>query len=231
LAPAFTGVTTQSISVSGQNRTYTITIPSGYDSNTPYALILGYHGFGDVGNGARGAFNLESTANNKAIFAYPDGAGGVWTLTETGADILMFDALLASLSSKFCIDQKAVFAMGFSYGGWMTNALGCYRGNKLNGFISVAGGGPGGTCPGAPTPAMIVHGSMDTAEPPRSGEASRDFWRGANQCGSSSSDAAPSPCVQYSGCAKPVLWCLHPADHRVPNFVTTGAWAWFNSLR
>jgi polyhydroxybutyrate depolymerase len=208
-----------------------VTIPSGYDNKKPYALIFGYHGSGGTGVGTRIEFSMESSTQNQAIFVYPDGAGGIWSLNSTGADIAMFDAVLASMSSKFCIDQKAVFAMGFSYGGWMANAVGCYRGNKLAGFIAVAGGGPSGSCPGAPTAAMIVHGSTDTAEPPIAGENSRDYWRNANTCSASTSSVAPAPCVQYSGCSRPVLWCSHSGGHFTPGFVSTGGWSWFSSLR
>jgi polyhydroxybutyrate depolymerase len=209
-------------------------VPAGYNRQTPYALIFAYHGLGGKGADLQTFLNMEGTTQGKAIFVYPDGldvGGGTgWTLSEAGADIKMFDAVLANVSSKFCIDQKAVYAVGFSYGGWMANAVGCYRGNKLGGFASIAGGGPNGKCTGA-TPAMIVHGSMDTAEPPVAGEESRDFWRTTNGCSATSAAAAPAPCVAFSGCSKSLYWCMHPGGHEIPGFVHDGLWTWFQAQR
>jgi predicted esterase len=230
--PPVTGMKAQTISVGGQNRGYEITIPTGYNNQTPYAVIFAYHGRGDKGANFRTFLNLEKTTENKAIFIYPDGldvGGGTgWSLGESGSDVKMFDAVLADVSSKYCVDQKAIFAVGFSYGGWMSNAIGCYR--KIGAMAEIAGGGPNGKCVG-PTPAMIIHGSMDTAEPPVAGERSRDSWRTTNTCSATSTAAAPAPCVAYSGCAKPLYYCVHPGGHEVPGFAQSGLWAWFSAQR
>jgi poly(3-hydroxybutyrate) depolymerase len=40
-------------------------------------------------------------------------------------DVAFVDALVADLEAAYCVNQNAVFAAGFSYAGWMVNALAC----------------------------------------------------------------------------------------------------------
>ena len=40
-----------------------------------------------------------------------------------------FDAMLAQMSADYCVDPARIFVAGQSYGGLMTEALGCLRGD------------------------------------------------------------------------------------------------------
>jgi polyhydroxybutyrate depolymerase len=211
--------------------------PIGYDGSTPHALVLGFHGSGATGETLRSHLDLEKWASGSAIFIYPDGlevsGGGTgWFLGKNGRDVRFVDAVVEDAETKYCVDPGAVFAVGFSYGGWMVNALACARPGMLRGIASIAGGGPLDAC-AAGVAAVIVHGIGDFDEPVMSGEESRDRWLGANACLGKSDAAALASCVRYQGCApdRPLLWCRHDGGHEVPPFAPEAIWSFFQSLR
>jgi hypothetical protein len=66
---------------------------------------------------------------------------------------------------------------------------------------------------------MVVHGTADQTVLIEKGIFSRDYWLAANGCaGASSAPTDPAPCIAYSGCAEPVLWCEHGGAHSWPSF-------------
>jgi len=239
---AATDVQNLTMQVANQDRSYVLFVPKTYDPNTPLPLIFAWHGLGGTGTMARQYFGLERAASNRAIIVYPsglpnnDGQAG-WTLTQTGIDVQFFDALLADVAGKYCIDQNRVYSTGHSFGAMMTNALGCYRGNVLRGIAPVAGMPPFGnpTCTGA-VAAWIAHGENDaTVDFETGGVASRDFWIELNGCSTTTEPVAvdPSPCVAYQGCGAghPLHWCVHQDNHNWPSFGGAGIWAFFDAMK
>jgi poly(3-hydroxybutyrate) depolymerase len=225
------------IDVAGLHRSYYLALPERYDANTPYALVLGFHGSGANGEAVRAHLDIESLASGAAIFAYPDGlevsdGGSGWHLTKDGRDVAFVDALVAEVEETHCVNQNAVFAIGFSYGGWMVNALACARPGLLRGIASIAGGGPTTDCT-AGVAAMIIHGAGDFNEPLHSGEESRDRWLHANGCPTKMRSSASRPCFEYPGCPsdKRVSWCRHEGGHEIPDFARQAIWDFFGGLR
>jgi poly(3-hydroxybutyrate) depolymerase len=195
----------------------------------PYALVFAWHGQGGDGALARRYFGIENATAGHAIFVYPDGLpllgeDTAWDLAPDGVDVALFDALLASLYTEYCIDASRIFSTGHSYGGYMTNRLGCSRANVLRGVASVAGGPPFG--PGRDSPcvgqiaALLVHGASDSDVEIEEGERARDRYLRANGCQASVQAITPAPCVRYDGCTEgaPVVWCMHQGDHAWPDF-------------
>jgi poly(3-hydroxybutyrate) depolymerase len=205
--------------VAGVERTYLRVVPASLDASTPAPLILGFHG----GSGtAEQASRYGLTGTEAALYVYPQAlafpaAGGVaWNVSADGNDDEFIDALLVELGQKNCIDTTRVFAAGQSNGAFFVNELGCDRPNVFRAIAPVAGGGPTGGCTKGVS-AMLVHGTADTTVLIENGLFSRDYWLRANGCaGASSTPAAGLPCVVYSGCAKPVLWCEHSGAHTWP---------------
>ena len=66
---------------------------------------------------------MEETANDEAIFVYPDGFNGVWEQEVYDQDFSFEEAIMDAVKDEYCIDPSAVFAFGFSYGGWATSVL------------------------------------------------------------------------------------------------------------
>jgi poly(3-hydroxybutyrate) depolymerase len=139
--------------------------------------------------------------------------------------------LLADLEATYCVNQNTIFAAGFSYGGWMVNALACARPGLLRGIASIGGGGPTSDCASG-VAAMIIHGAADFNEPLHSGEESRDRWLEANACLAKSRSAGSGPCLEYPGCPpdQPVSWCRHEGGHELPAFAPRAVWQFFARL-
>jgi poly(3-hydroxybutyrate) depolymerase len=228
--PAETGVFQEEITAFGLPRSYHLSVPNGYDPDVPQRLVFGYHGSNYTGERMRQYLQLEEPPLVEgSIFVYPDGIALenspdhiAWELDDDGRDLVFFDELLAHLKSRFCIDESRVFVNGQSYGGLMTNAVGCYRGEVLRAIAVVAGSGPrANECPGE-VAVWITHGMDDDSVAFSRGEASRDFWASENNCSDMTVQGDPEQCQNYTGCDEgfPVIWCPHDNDggHQHPSF-------------
>lgn len=221
-----------SVAVNGAVRTYQLAVPSG-DGQVPRALVLVFHGKGGDGIGMRNYVgrSMETAAQGNAIFVYPDGVddGPGWP-NQGGKDVAFVDALLAKLATQVCYDRARVFATGFSYGGYMSNTLGCARGGAIRAIAPVSGGGPWGSC-AAPVAAWIAHGVTDTTVALSQGESSRDRWQAVNGCDATTQAVTPAPCVALGGCgANPVVWCAFDQGHTVPSWAPAAIWSFFDGL-
>lgn len=219
------------LDVAGETRTFIVSLPAGYDPNVPYPLVFAWHGAGGDGALAKLYFGIEEAAGGDAIFVYPDGldvngASG-WDLMPAGRDVAFFDALLAHLTENACVDESRVFSTGHSFGGYMSNTLGCYRGDVLEAIAPVAGGGPFfGACTGE-VGVWLAHGEADDVVEFQTGVDSRDLWLGENGCAGTTMPYEPAPCEAYDGCADPVVWCAHPGAHEWPDFAASAIWGFF----
>ena len=197
-------------------------------------LVLQFHGAGGNGEGFAGTFQLDS---GEMVLISPDGVvqdwagGGVgWdTRNNTTPDIQLVQALIQRATAEHCIDTSRIYAIGFSWGGWMATQVACALGASLRGFVSVAGGGPGGSCAG-PVGGMVVHGTNDGAEPIAAGTQSRDKFQGIDGCGDSLGTASVPGCQAFGDCTKPLLWCQHEGGHEIPGFVTENLESFLLSL-
>jgi polyhydroxybutyrate depolymerase len=240
--PGATGVINGTIDVAGTNRTYILVVPATYDVTRAYPLVFAWHGRTGSAAGARSYFGMEAQAGDDAILVYPQGldvsstpGDTGWELTATGRDVALFDALQADLASRYCVGRT--YSMGHSFGGFMSNALACFRGGTDAGDVraiaSIAGGGPFGACSGGALSAVIIHGSADSIVPFSQGEASRDTWRTKAGCATSEAASTPSPCVAYDSCTAGVAvrWCPHASTtsggHGWPSFAAPAAWQLF----
>jgi poly(3-hydroxybutyrate) depolymerase len=214
-----TGAFQAQITAANLQRGYYVAIPTPYDPNVPHALVFGYHGSGYTGKMMRSYLDMEKAPLvSKAIYVYPDGLppadnpSKAWDLTAAGMDMPFFDAMLAQMSADYCVDPKRVFVAGQSYGGLMTNAVGCFRGDVVRAIAAIAGSGPNNSsqCKG-PVAAWITHGMDDDAVSFASGEKSRDFWVTKNGCTTTTAQGTPMQCQNYQGCMPgyPVIWCPH----------------------
>lgn len=236
------GVQELSIDVDGQTRTFVLSVPDGYDGASALPLVFAWHGAGGSGSLARLYFGVEQAAAGAAIFVYPDGLPDDedetgWDLADDGIDVAFFDHLLEEVSADYCVDANRVFSIGHSFGGYMTNRLGCSRGGVLRGVGPVAGGPHfgGGDCD-EPIAAFMVHGTFDEVVLLEQGELAREDYLGRSQCGETSMPVDPAPCVQYDACASehPIVWCEHDTAaqdaHGWPDFVAAGMWDFLSSL-
>ena len=224
-----------SIVIEGETRTYELSLPADYDPQIAYPLIFAWHGRGGSGIIAKLRFGLEDSAGAEAIIVYPDGLpqplyGGDtgWEVRATGSDIILFDQLFARITENTCIDMDRVFATGHSFGGFMTNFLGCQRGNLLRAIAPVASGGPrdNNGCQGS-VAVQITHGTNDSIIELSEGEASLAKWQTMNSCSQTSIPSNDDHCVAYEDCTQPVRWCEFSGGHMWPSFAGESIWSFF----
>lgn len=223
-APTLTSGT-HTIQSSGQNRSYILRVPAGYDSNHPYRLIFGFHWVGgtadNVDSGGTDGYNwsyyglrrLADNANNSTIFVAPQGINNGWA-NSGGQDVKFVDDMVGQLEAGLCIDTTQVFSSGFSYGGSMTYALACARPAVFRAVAVYSGANLSG-CSGGTQPVayMGLHGIRDNVLPISSGRTLRDTFVRNNGC---SSQNPPEPAygslthiiTTYAGCRPgyPVVW-------------------------
>ena len=237
------------IDVSGTSRQYIVTLPTNYASSTRYKLIFAWHELGGTaaqvagqGLGSFGAgyayYGLEAMANSTVIFVSgqgldPNDSGAGWP-NSNDQDIAFTKAMLQWLQSKYCIDDKHIFSVGMSYGGIMSDTVGCEMGDVVRAITPMSGEGPA-SYPGSKAcvgkvAVWMSHGNQDTTVPFSAGVASRDHWVAANHCGSQTTAVGPGTCVEYQGCDQgyPVDWCEFDGGHTIPSFAAAGIWSFLS---
>ena len=239
------GVLARKVTVFGKSRSYTLVVPASYSPSLSQPLIYVLHGHGGSGAQARSSFDVEGAAGGKGLFLYPDALGGGWDLdSETGKnrDVAFFDAMLAQVTSDYCVDLHRVFVAGFSNGAYMANQLACRRGERVRAVATHSGGGPYDSsanakyddhgrleCSGKPVGALVIHGAADGTVAPSEGQKSVEHWAAANRCGA---PAASGACTTYAGCINPVIMCkIHGLGHGVWPEAAKRTWAFFDAQR
>lgn len=227
--------------VGGRERTYVLRLPEGYTNERTWPLIFALHG-----NGGNTSYWDRETGDRNIRGAVSDGAILVVALAidnqwrDYGMDastyparideeLAYFDAIVETTSDALCIDEDAIFTMGFSGGGSFSGVLGCRR----EYIRAMAVGGSviyfdADDC--VSTPASWI--TIGTEELVAGREQFRDFFRDAAGCMPDSAATDPDPCVAYEGCdaETPVHYCQHPDGHIWPAFGVDAAWAFFQTF-
>jgi poly(3-hydroxybutyrate) depolymerase len=229
---------THTIQSGGQNRTYILRTPDGYDNTRGYRLIFAFHWNGgtatEVDSGGTSGFpwsyyGQRALANNSAIFVAPQGIGNGWA-NSGGRDLTFVDDMTKQIESALCVDTTQRFAMGFSYGGGMSYALACSRANVFRAVAVYSGANLSG-CTGGTQPIAYlgIHGLRDNVLPIAQGRALRDQFVRNNGC---TAQNPPEPAqgslthkvTYYAGCRAgyPVVWAPFDGPH-APNAVDGSA--------
>jgi polyhydroxybutyrate depolymerase len=232
------------IDVSGTSREYILTLPANYDPTRRYKLIFAWHGQGGTAAQiAAGYYGLQSQAADGTIFVAGQGlvttnsvgTGAGWANTN-GEDVAFVKAMYAHFQSTLCFDESRVFSVGMSYGGIMSDTLGCAMGDVFRAIAPMSGEGPGygnlaPACAGE-VAVWMSNGNNDTVVPTAQEEASRDFWVKKNHCQTTSKAVTPSPCLAYDGCdtGYPVTWCEFAGGHTIPSFAAKAIWTFFSQF-
>ncbi|SCG39453.1 cellulose binding domain-containing protein [Micromonospora coxensis] len=220
-APTLTSGT-RTIQSSGQNRTYILRIPDGYDRNHPYRLIFGFHWLNGSANSvaSAGYYGLAPLSNNSTIFVAPQGIDAGWANTN-GRDLTLFDDISRQIENDLCVDTTQRFALGWSYGGAMSYAVACARPTVVRAVTVLSGANLSG-CNGGTQPVAYfgIHGTYDSVLNISMGRSLRDTFVRNNGC-TAQSPREPSRgslthiTTTYSGCRAgyPVQWAAFDGDH------------------
>ncbi|MEZ5001882.1 MAG: PHB depolymerase family esterase [Chitinophagales bacterium] len=184
-------------------REYLVYIPSTYNELEASALIFVFHGFGSSGELMQGVGLNAYAETNGYIIVYPEAlptelATVAWNcgslLSKNVDDVGFVNTLLDALLEEFNINERRVYACGFSLGGMMSHRMACESSDRFAAIAAV--GAPiatsvGNAChPIRPVPVMYFHGTGDLVLPYVGsaiiGSASANFtlskWAKANDC-------------------------------------------------
>ncbi len=131
-----------SIIVDEQTRTYNIVLPSNYNEQQNFSMIIGMHGGASNAEQFESNSQLTDKANAEGfIIVYPNGTGRLQTwnggrccgsaATENVDDIKFISMLIDKLTAEYKIDPKRIYATGHSNGGIMSYRLACELSNKI----------------------------------------------------------------------------------------------------
>ncbi|WP_441290293.1 RICIN domain-containing protein [Sorangium sp. KYC3313] len=225
----------RTINVNGTTRQYVLDIPANYDPNRAYRLVFGWHWRGGSANDVvnNGYYGLKALANGSAIFVSPNGIDNGWANTG-GRDIAFARAMVDSLKADLCVDTSRVFSTGWSFGGMMSNAIGCDMPDVFRAIAPMSGALYSG-CNQSNTQPVAVwmsHGLSDSVVPVSAGRAALDVFVRKNGCSTETSPVGPSSCVAYQGCRDgyPVHRCEFAGDHQTPSFASSAIWNFFTQF-
>jgi polyhydroxybutyrate depolymerase len=141
-APA--GDSTGSVTSGGLERTYILHVPPSYDGTSPTPLVLVFHGFGLTAEAVATYSRFSTIADEQgSIVVYPAGQSNppMWNINQDvtiADDVLFANDLITKLDGELCIDEDAVYAVGFSNGGAMAQRLVCANPDRIAGLATVA---------------------------------------------------------------------------------------------
>jgi poly(3-hydroxybutyrate) depolymerase len=148
-----------------------------------------------------------------------------WPNTDD-QDVAFTQAMLTWLASNYCVDQTRLFSTGMSYGGYMSNTLGCEMPDVFRAIGVMSGGlvtGSGSACAPHPIAAWFTHGDSDPNVPIAEDVVARDLYLANNGCSTTDTQQvvldSGTTCTVYGVCSAgdyPVVWCpVINGDHRV----------------
>ena len=249
--PALGTANPQTISVTDDkgnaaSRTFIVGMPSDYVATKAYPLIFAWHYAGGTaatiaGSSYGGKYYGVQPLLPEAIYVAPQGltdsSGQTGWPNTNGGDIAFLEALLTWTESKLCVDTTRVMSTGFSYGGIMSDTIGCQMPDVFRAIAVMSGSlfkfGGSSACKSHNIAAWFTHGTADPTVDISGDETARDQFLADNHCGTTTTAATPSPCVSYGGCDSgyPVVWC--PVDgegHTIPSFAGSAIAAFFKQF-
>lgn len=194
------------VTFAGKTREYWVYLPKDFSSAKAYPLILGLHGRGGDGKNAIKFMKLNPLADTYGfICIYPDGYKRSWNdgrnktpASKAGIDDVAFlDFLMTRTKEEYLINEKRIYAVGMSNGGYMALTLACHLTNRFAAVASVTGimaPNPETWCfPSQEIPVLLMGGTDDPIVPYKGGKISNgietigfeeafNFWKTQNNC-------------------------------------------------
>ena len=167
-----------SIDVDGVERTYALYVPPTYDGASDWPLLVVLHSFA-----TRSRFQLTTSGilpiadREEFIVVAPQGlirdglddTGEGWNIElrdDLADDVGFIDALLDELTATYVIDQRRVYAAGFSQGAGMTYQIADSFPDRIAAIAAVSSALPSPEtrefAPSRPIPLLQIHGTADT---------------------------------------------------------------------
>ncbi len=159
------------------SRPYGYHVPKGYDPSKPTPLLVLLHGLGASGALQEAYFRLTPLSDQETfLYAFPDGTigplGRYWNATNACCDffhsgvddVAYLGAVIDDMSARFNVDQKRIYLVGHSNGGFLAHRLACDLAPRIAAIVSLAGDNwkdPAKCQPSEPVAVLQVHGTLD----------------------------------------------------------------------
>jgi polyhydroxybutyrate depolymerase len=226
-ASAAASPVTMKWTVAGVERQALVFAPSVAGARAP--LVFAFHGHGGNMHEAAATMRIQ-TVWPEAVVVYMQGLPTVSKVDPLGRqpgwqhdsgelgdrDLRFFDAVLASLRAKYPVDDRRVYATGFSNGGFFSYLLWAARGGALTAFAPCAGRIWPTLHLSDPKPLLQIAGEADPLVALASVEQTVATVRALD--GATGPGAACGPgCTLYpSSKNAPVEVIVHPGGHVYP---------------
>ena len=225
----------------GNARKFIMRLPENYTADKAWPVVFALHGNGGstaYWDGTTGDRNIRGVLKDKAILIVAEAIDGQWRdynadpstwPARIDLELNYFDKILEDTRNNLCVNNDAIFTMGFSGGGSFSGVLSCYRED----YRAMAVGGSviyfdPNACVGK-SEAWITIGTQELVA---GREQFRDFFRDRAGCAATATATDPSPCTRYNDCDEglPVDYCQHPDGHIWPNFGSQAMWDFFSQF-
>lgn len=161
----------------GGDRPASVSVPRGYDPETPTPLLIVLHGFGVNGATQSLYFNATTRASERGMLLLtPDGTMNLtgqrfWNGTDACCgfgsgvdDVEYLRSLIDELSESYNVDRGRVYLLGHSNGGFMSYRMACDAPDFITAIASLAGAtfDDEAQCePSQATSVLQIHGTLD----------------------------------------------------------------------
>jgi polyhydroxybutyrate depolymerase len=187
--PRANGRTEATLSSGGVPRRFLVYVPSSYDGTERMPLVVALHGSLLTADAQLEMSDLEQTAGTGGFLVVaPQAANeppewnipGVPSFTGEvleGApdDIRFIGDLLDRLIKQFCVDDRRIYATGYSGGARFASQLACDLADRIAAIAPVAGIRYPDDCEATrPVPVIAFHGTADTQNPYEGGGP--EYW-------------------------------------------------------
>lgn len=244
-----TGKITRSLTIHEKQRYYLLYIPKDIDRTKAVPLILAFHGGGSNPEQFAKVSQLNERGGEHLgyIIAYPAGYKNFWhagdnccgpPYEENIDDVAFVQAVVKDIVSILRIDEKRIFATGYSNGGNMTYRLACELSEQIAAVAINASSLGLSTCkPKRPMPVLHFHGTADTFHPYEGGPGVTEFnylklgapetilrWAKWNECTDErrvTYKKGAATCITRSHCkqnAEVTLCTIEGMGHQWPGF-------------
>jgi len=201
-------------------------------AETPIVFV--FHGHGGSMKNAANKFAIHKLWP-EAIAVYPQGLKTPGKLTDpegklpgwqrsagdqADRDLKFFDAMLERIKGEAKVDPRRIYSTGHSNGGGFTYLLWSVRGDRLAAVAPCAASALTYVGKLSPKPVFHLAGNEDKLVQFAWQEQTIEMLRKLNQCGDGQTWDKEKWCTLYpSKTGNPVVACIHPGGHELPDEV------------
>lgn len=149
----------------GVDRSYFEHVPPAHNGTDPLPLVLDFHGYAEGATLHKMTSKLGDFGDTHGfITVTPAGTSKPprWDLSLTGIDLPFVRELLDELDHTLCVDDRRVYAAGYSNGAMFSSTIACAMADRVAAIAPIAGViNPPACAPSRPIPLVAFHGTAD----------------------------------------------------------------------